>query len=279
MQICTRPQHRAPRSRRKRDDTVNVSCVRAAFNYAKSVNCAATILFVLHGSWITSVKADFVLNNVNGPPFTTAQGDGFLDIVVSEAFKRAGASVRFVTLPPERGLRNANEGIEDGEVTRIAGIELSYKNLLPVPEKIVDWKFSAFSRTPNLALQSDWRSLAPYTVGIIKGWKIAETNLLGKQDVVLAGDVSQLFRLLEKERAEVIVYSREMGLAYLLTEGLHGIYIVEPPLDSREMFIYLHRKHAAFVPKLAESLRSLKADGTYDRIYRESITQKLQSGP
>lgn len=232
---------------------------------------------MLYGGWLSPTYGEFVLNNVNGPPFTTAQGDGFLDIVVTEAFKRAGATVRFVTLPPERGLRNANEGIEDGEVTRTAGIELSYKNLLPVPEKLIDWKFSAFSRIPNLNIQPDWRSLAPYTVGIIKGWKIAEKNLLGKQDVVLTGDVSQLFRLLEKERVEVIVYSREMGLAYLLTQGLHGVYILEPPLESREMFIYLHRKHAAFVSKLAESLRSLKVDGTYDRIYRESITQKLQS--
>ena len=251
--------------------------VRAAKVRTRRVRRSATVLILLYGSLISPTYGEFVLNNTNGPPFTTAQGDGFLDIVVTEAFKRAGASVRFVTLPPERGLRNANEGIEDGEVTRVAGIELSYKNLLPVPEKVIDWKFSAFSRTPNLALQSDWRSLAPYTVGIIKGWKIAEKNLLGKQDVVLAGDVSQLFRLLEKERVEVIVYSREMGLAYLLNQGLHGIHLLEPPLESREMFIYLHRTHAAFVSKLAESLRSLKVDGTYDRIYRESITQKLQS--
>ena len=246
---------------------------------ARQDRSTVTILILLFASWISPTYAEFVLNNTNGPPYTTEQGDGFLDIVVAEAFKRAGASVRFVTLPPERGLRNANEGVEDGEVTRIAGIELTYKNLLPVPEKVIDWNFSAFSRTPNLALKSEWRSLAPYTVGIIKGWKIAERNLIGNQDVVLAGDVSQLFRLLEKERAEVIVYSREMGLAYLLTQGMHGVYLLEPPLESREMFIYLNSKHAAFVPKLAESLFSLKVDGTYDRIYRESITQKLNSRP
>lgn len=279
MQICTRSQRQTPNPLKECPVTGTLHPLSATQECTRRKSGAATLLILLFGSWISPSYGGFVLNNTNGPPFTTAHGDGFLDILVAEAFKRAGATVRFVTLPPERGLRNANEGIEDGEVTRIAGIELNYRNLLPVPEKVIDWKFSIFSRSPNLDIQSDWHALARYSVGIIKGWKIAEKNLHGKLDVVYAGDVSQLFRLLEKERAEVIVYSREMGLAYLQAEGLHGIYLLEPPLESREMFIYLHSKHAAFVPKLAESLRSLKADGTYERMYRESITQKLQSGP
>ena len=66
---------------------------------------------------------ELVLNNVNDAPFTTPQGDGFLDRVAREAFARAGRRVRLVALPPERGLRNVNEGIEDGDLTRIAGME------------------------------------------------------------------------------------------------------------------------------------------------------------
>ena len=32
------------------------------------------------------------------------------------------------------------------------------------------------------------------------------------------------------------------------------------------MFLYLHRKHAALVPKLAAALRQMKADGSHQRI-------------
>jgi hypothetical protein len=35
------------------------------------------------------------------------------------------------------------------------------------------------------------------------------------------------------------------------------------PVDSISMFPYLHKKHRALVPKLAETLRRMKADGTY----------------
>ena len=47
-----------------------------------------------------AADAIVVLNDVNEPPFTTAAGDGFLDVIAGEAFRRAGLSLKFVKLPP-----------------------------------------------------------------------------------------------------------------------------------------------------------------------------------
>jgi polar amino acid transport system substrate-binding protein len=214
---------------------------------------------------------ELVLNNVNNPPYTNVQKTGFLDRVGQAAFQRCGLRLRLVRLPPERGLRNANAGIEDGDLTRIAGIEDSYPNLIRVPEKLIDWQFSAFTYRHDLSVPAHWKSLLPYTVGIIRGWKIAETNLGTAKKLVLVDDVDQLFRLLEKRRVDAVVYSREMGLWYLHEHGLRDVQRLEPPLESREMFIYLNKKHAERVAPLAAALRSLKQDGTYERIYRASM--------
>ena len=32
------------------------------------------------------------------------------------------------------------------------------------------------------------------------------------------------------------------------------------------MYLYLHKKHQALVPKLTQAIRDLKADGSYNRI-------------
>ncbi len=32
------------------------------------------------------------------------------------------------------------------------------------------------------------------------------------------------------------------------------------------MYLYLHKKHQALVPRLAQALKDMKADGTYNRI-------------
>ena len=63
-----------------------------------------------------------------------------------------GVELRLVKLPAERGLINANAGIEDGDLARITGLEKQYPNLVRVPEKLVDLDFTAFSkqRLPEL---------------------------------------------------------------------------------------------------------------------------------
>jgi polar amino acid transport system substrate-binding protein len=32
------------------------------------------------------------------------------------------------------------------------------------------------------------------------------------------------------------------------------------------MYLYLHKKHQALVPKLSQAIRDIKADGSYNRI-------------
>jgi polar amino acid transport system substrate-binding protein len=219
--------------------------------------------------------AELTLNNVNGPPFTTRTGDGFLDRVAGQAFKRAGVDLRLIELPAERGLLNANAGIEDGDLTRIAGLEQQYPNLVRVPEKLVDWHFSAFSRRADVTVDG-WGSLLRYRVGFIRGWKIAESNLGAAAGVVPVDDEDELFDLLRLDRVDVVVYSREMGAEYIRRRALKGINLLEPPIATRGMFIYLHKKHGALVPKVAEALRELKLDGTYAREYRATVAPALR---
>jgi polar amino acid transport system substrate-binding protein len=54
-------------------------------------------------------------------------------------------------------------------------------------------------------------------------------------------------------------------------QDIKGVHALDPPLATREMFIYLNRRHAALVPRLAEALREIKAEGLYDRLYREKV--------
>lgn len=224
---------------------------------------------------VTAAPRVLVLNDVNEPPYTTSARSGFLDVIVGEAFRRLGYELRLVKLPPERGLINANAGIEDGDLTRIAGIEKLYPNLVRVPEKLMDWEFTAFSK--DVSIPSNWPQLRQRSVGHIKGWKIYEQNFAGAGRVSTADDPDQLFRLLDLNRIEVALYERWIGLAFLRQQGLKGIRPLAPVLATREMFIYLHRRHASLAPKLADSLRAMKREGIYQRVYREKLNPYLES--
>lgn len=210
-----------------------------------------------------------VLNDTNEPPYTTADRRGFLDVVVGEAFRRLGYELQLVKLPAERGLINANEGIEDGDMVRIAGLEKQYPNLVRVPEKLVDWEFSVFSK--DASIPSNWKTIRQRSVGYIKGWKIYEQNLAGAERVTTADDPEQLFRLLDLNRIEVALYERSLGAALAKQQGLKGVRPLAPPLATREMFIYLHKRHANLVPRMTDALRAMKREGFYQRVYNEKL--------
>ncbi len=219
----------------------------------------------------TAGEPTLVLSNPTAPPLTNAQGTGFIDQLLQEAARRVGVRVRLVSLPAERGLLNANAGIEDGDSNRIAGLERDYPNLIRVPEKNMDMQFMAFTRQPDLRLDQGWRSLSGRSVGLIKGWKILERNLPADTQVTAVKDAEQLFRLLEHRRVDVVLYAQHLGQAQARRLGLNDVRVAGAPLTTQEMFVYLHKKHAPLVPRLAEALRQIKADGTYARLERATL--------
>jgi len=211
-----------------------------------------------------------VLSDTYDTPYTTEAGDGFLDIVAAEAFRRAGLHLKMVRVSPERALLNANAGIEDGVSARIAGLEKHYPNLVRVPEKVLDFPFVAFARQTKLT-NANWEALASVSVGHIQGWKIFEQNLKPGTQVTVVDDAEQLFTMLDKNRVDVALYERWLGLALAEKMGIKNVHVVEPALAEREMFIYLNKRHADKVPAIAAALRAIKADGTYGKICREKF--------
>jgi polar amino acid transport system substrate-binding protein len=228
----------------------------------------ASLLFVSPADFAAEPQV-LVLNDVNEPPLTTPEHTGFLDMIATEMFRRIEVELRLVKLPAERALLLANDGLEDGDLTRIAGLEEQYPNLVRVPEKLIDWDFAAFSKDASIPV--NFEAIRRHSVGLIRGWKIYERNMAGAEHVTTVDDPQQLFRLLDRDRIEVALYTRWMGLALIQKQGLKDIRPLEPPLVSRAMYIYLNKRHAKLVPKLAEALRALKREGYYQRVYREKL--------
>ncbi len=231
----------------------------------RSALSAATLLLALYCTASPATEPPIlVLNSASAPPYATDAGDGFLDIVIGEAFRRAGLGLKIVRLSGERGLKNANDGLEDGELARIAGMEKMYPNLIPVPGKVVDYHFVAFTRKTNLN-NASWETLAPLSVGHLRGWKIYERSIKPDTQITVVDTPEQLFSILDKNRIDVALYERSLGLALAKKMGIKNLHVAEPAFFALEMFIYLNKKHADKVPKIASALHDLKAEGFYAR--------------
>lgn len=230
------------------------------------------LLMYLAGSFSGSIHAQqtLVLGTSTVPPFHNENRTGFYDRLVHEAFERVGIRLEIVDVPAERGLLNANAGIDDGDLSRIGGLEQLYPNLRPVPEKIFDQEYVAISRTVDIRTD-DWSRLNNYAVAYVKGWKIFENNRYHSSDLVTVEDPPALMSLLKRNRADIVLIDRWMGLAEARRQGIEDLRVLEPPLARHNIFVYLHKKHEGLLPKIADALREMKVDGTYRRLYDQLL--------
>lgn len=209
-------------------------------------------------------RPPLVIATTLSPPLSYPQQNGMLDLIAKAAFARAGIGLSLQVLPSERGLVMADAGQVDGDINRISGLEDKYANLVQVPESNLSYEFMAFTARNDVVVSS-WDDLKNYSVGYIIGWKIYDENA-DARSVVKVATPENLFALLQGRRVDVVLYYRIGGMHYIRELGLDDVHPVEPPLARRDMFMYLNRKHAGLVPRIAKALRDMKADGTYAAI-------------
>lgn len=226
----------------------------------------AALLFLLYGFGFC--RAETLTISTNNTPMDRKA----LQALSQEAFRRIGVDFALVTQPSERSLHAANLGEVDGEGLRIAGLDNQYPNLVQVPERFISISFVAFAKDAAIRLDHGWDSLKPYRVAFITGWKMFEANTGGARMVHKVDKPEQLFRMLDSGRVDLALYTHADGLALVRSMGLTTIMLLSPPLRDVDMYLYLNKKHEALVPKIAQALREMQADGTTRRLLSSLAT-------
>ncbi|GMR07553.1 MAG: transporter substrate-binding domain-containing protein [Gammaproteobacteria bacterium] len=220
----------------------------------------------------TQLEAEnkLVINTGNHEPYISGNGGGFYGRITKEVFRRLGIEADLISVPSQRSLVNANAGIDDGNMARIKGIEKRFPNLVRVPEKIIDFEFVVYSAGPVFDV-TGWESLRPYEIGFINGWLILERNVTSTKKIIKLKSPRQLFDMVKKKRIDLIIYERWGGL-WWIKELNSGAKLLQPNIAKRELFLYLHKKHAYLVPDAAQALVDMKKDGAYQRIFNETLS-------
>lgn len=207
------------------------------------------------------------------PPLApSANKPGYMGRIAREAFRRIGIKISISSLPGERALLNANSGLDDGDLLRIPGLEKYYPNLVRIPEKVMDFEFVAFTLKPNIQVRN-LAGLAPYTVAYATGWKFYERNLRQAKNITKVRNLPMLFKLLKQGRSDIVLAERWQGLWAAEQVGLKlkKVRLLQPPFKVSDMYMYLNKRHADLVPKVAKALAAMKQDGTFQRIVAESL--------
>jgi polar amino acid transport system substrate-binding protein len=258
---------------------MNVDCRFSLLMSRTLLACSVLLLstFVQAQETLSESKMIYLNTAFSAPVSNNAQ-TGFGDRVLAEAFKRIGYTLETQRLPAERALINANNGVDDGELMRVSGLQKNYINLIQVPEPIMTIDMVLFTKNRSAFVVDGWDSMRAQSLAIITGWKIMERSfakLRGAVELIKADNAKQLFTLLEKDRVDFIAYSNWSGLGYLKRHNMQGITLLEPPLARPKFYTYLHKKHKKLVPKLAAAIREMKKDGAMQKLFDQILKPYL----
>ncbi|MBC3862111.1 transporter substrate-binding domain-containing protein [Undibacterium jejuense] len=195
--------------------------------------------------------------------------------ILTQAFNTMHVNVSFVPLPGLRMQVMWREGKLDGNAVRALSTDLvnGVKVDFPVAyEEAVVYTINK-KFTPN-----GYDSLRPYRVGYIAGTAYFEERLKNTPERESAPSIESLFKKLEVGRSDIVVESR-FSACVLKKLGIQDVVILEPALERRPIYTYLHVRHKDLIPELESTLKAMEDDGSIKKLQDEAITEYRQKCP
>jgi ABC-type amino acid transport substrate-binding protein len=194
--------------------------------------------------------------------------------ILKAVYQRLDITVEFVDLPAKRALAESSSGRVDGEVHRILAVQSEFPSLIPVRPSINYIEPSAFVKQNDFRVDG-WNSIAPYSIGIVRGVGSSERGTAGMSKVEAVASMDQLMKMLAFGRFEVAVNDRFSGV--LVNRKLRLDTVVRPlspALEHIPLYHFLHERHRDLVPRVEKVLREMEAAGELQRI-RQDITRRM----
>jgi len=191
-----------------------------------------------------------------------------LSAIYTEAFRRMGYGFKLISQPGERAMIDANEGTVDGEAARIMNIDKKkYPNLVRVPHLILTVKDGAYSTDHSIKIDG-WQSLAdkPYRVGLLKGIKSVEQKLplyVDRTNIVTLTDLEQCLKMLLAKRIDLFIVGTLIEESAVMQSGAYREIKCVGIVETKLTYPWLHKRHQNLVQPLADTLKTMKAEGWF----------------
>lgn len=198
----------------------------------------------------------------------------------AEIFKRLAMKVEFRDYPKKRVSIEADAGNVDGEAGRVFSYADDHPDLIRVEESLLYSNFSAFTAQDSIPALNGWDSLkgTNYRVEYQRGTVTCEDKLpkvVKKENLSVITEQVHSLKKLVSGRIDLFVDEESGVLTLLKTPEFKESRIRSAGvMESFPMYPYLHKKHAALAPKMAEVIKAMKAEGLIEQ-YRMAVEKEF----
>lgn len=207
---------------------------------------------------VTAVEKVYTLGYSPGSEYHTKVRDR-----IKLVYEKAGLKAKFIAIPHKRSVKNAHNGITDGDVGRNPVVETKFKNLRRVGVPISESLGSAYTSNENIK-SFDHDQLKNYHVGYVHGvhW-VEKLNITNAKTV---NTYEQLAKMLHNKRIDIALGTDiSMDAALInLGENINNIRKLNPNANISPTFHFVHKKNEAIIPLLEKTILKIKNDGYWD---------------
>lgn len=201
----------------------------------------------------------------------------------AEAFRRLDLPLQLIHLPTQRAAAMLAQGEIDGEVARARAYAAANPSAIRVDEAILEARFVLYGLDPALRLErvEDLQG-RPLRVVYRRGVVFCERTLQALQlppgRLMDVTDTAQGLNMVLAGRADAFCDIDAAAAPVFASGSVKGAAAIRRvlELDSADNYPYLHARHAALAPRLAEVLRQLKAEGLIER-YRQDAKREVEA--
>ncbi len=226
---------------------------------------ALFLLVVLFFSKITLANHNSVIFN---RPADSAQASYALALLTL-AYKELNYEVHIIDFNRQNALLAANNGVLDGQLGRDISIEADNKNLIRINYPLFDYKLLLFKNCqPNTLDKLD-------SIAVLSGYPVQHHYLNEHKfngNIIEVKNITTQLNLLAQHKVDGVIM-----LDFVLKAdnfSLPETCMQTQLLSTFSLYHYVHKKHAALVSKLLNTLNKLHDNGT-SRALRAKYNLKL----
>jgi polar amino acid transport system substrate-binding protein len=188
--------------------------------------------------------------------------------------------MELASYPTQRIGALLNQGSIDAETARARIYAQAHPELIRVDESVFDIAFALYAANPAIAVKrlEDLRTLKPragYPRGVLYCEKALQ-SVLPPEQIFDTTQTAQGLLMLLSGRVDVFC-AVDLAVQGALAEsadlkrvtGIRQLMV----LEAAPLYPYLHRKHAELAPRLAATLKEMKAEGLIERYRTEALRE------
>jgi ABC-type amino acid transport substrate-binding protein len=197
--------------------------------------------------------------------------------VIAEAFRRAGLGVRFRRVPLQRAIEEANDGVTDGALNRVAEVATSFPNLVVVPT-VTERSYVCVYADSQSILAKTREDIARMNIAYIRGVLLIRNTTQGMR-VIEAQDETALDSMLADGQVDAVLRNCVDAELEQLQHRHPSTFIRWPHVwATAALHLVLNKRNAALVPRIDAALARMSHDGLIDKYYADQF-RRLQISP